>query len=84
MRGWIGELRCDIDASARYLAMEDAFVKVTKEDVGGNKNYLFKMPGMKKVLLDNFYEARNNSLMWQKTTMDENGKLHLPRIIVIL
>lgn len=77
MRGWIGELRCDIDASARYLALEDAFVKVTKEDVGGNKNYLFKMPGMKKVLLDNFYEARNNSLMWQKTTMDENGKCTL-------
>ena len=32
---------------------------------------------MKKVLLDNFYEARNNSLMWQKTTMDANGKCTL-------
>lgn len=74
MRGWIGEIRCDIDASARYLALEDAFVKVTKEDVGGNKNYLFKMPGIDKLLFDNFEEARNNGLMWQKTTMDANGK----------
>lgn len=31
------------------------------------------MPGMKKVLLDNFYEAKNNQLMWGKTTMDEQG-----------
>lgn len=77
MRGWIQEFRCDIDASSRYLALEDAFVKVTKEDVGGNKNYLFKMPGMKKVLLDNFMDARNNSLMWQKSTMDEHGKCTL-------
>jgi hypothetical protein len=74
VRGWIGEIRCDIDASSRYLALEDTFVKVTKEDVGGNKNYLFKMPGIKKVLLDNFEEARNNSLLWQKTTMDEQGR----------
>lgn len=77
MRGWIGEIRCDIDASARYLALEDTFVKVTKEDVNGNKNYLFKMPGIKKVLLDNFMEARNNNLMWQKTTMDANGRCTL-------
>lgn len=35
------------------------------------------MPGIKKVLLDNFMEARNNNLMWQKTTMDANGKCTL-------
>ena len=77
MTGWIQEIRNDIDASARYLALEDTFVKVSKEDPNGNKNYLFKMPGIKKVLLDNFMEARNNSLMWQKTTMDSNGKCTL-------
>lgn len=68
------EHRCDIDASSRYLAMEDAFVKVTEEkDNGHQKDYLFKMPGMKKVLLDCFMQARNNSLMWQKSTMDASG-----------
>ena len=29
---------------------------------------------MKKVLMDNFMDARNNSMMWQKTTMDKNGR----------
>lgn len=77
MRGWIGELRCDIDASARYLALEDTFVKVSKEEVGGSKSYLFKMPGIKKVLLDNFMEARNGQLMWGKTTMDAQGRCTL-------
>lgn len=32
---------------------------------------------MKKVLLDNFYEAKNNQLMWGKSTMDENGRCTL-------
>lgn len=73
LRGFIGEIRCDIDASDRYLALEDSFVKVSREGENGTKNYLFKMPGMKKVLLDNFMEARNNQMLWGKTTMDENG-----------
>ena len=78
MRGWIGELRCDLEYSARYLALEDAFVKIAQEkDNGQRSEYLFKMPGRKKLLLDNFMEARNNGLMWQKTTMDVNGKCTL-------
>lgn len=74
MIGWIGEIRCDIDASSRYLAMEDSFVKVIDEGVGNSKSHVFKMPGMKKVLLDNFMDARNNGMIWNKTTMDANGK----------
>ena len=78
MRGWISELRCDIDASARYLALEDVFVRISKgEGDSRQKDYLFKMPGMKKTLLDSFMSARNNSLLWQKTTMDANGKCTL-------
>ena len=73
MTGWIGEIRCDIDASSRYLAMEDSFVKVVDEGVGNAKAHVFKMPGMKKVLLDNFMDARNNGMIWNKTTMDANG-----------
>lgn len=75
MRGWIGELRCDITCSDRYLALEDNFINVSKETDNGNRsNYLFKMPGVKKLLFDNFMEARNNSMIWQKSTMDENGR----------
>lgn len=54
--------------------MEDSFVKVIDEGVGNAKAHVFKMPGMKKVLLDNFMEARNNAMLWNKTTMDAQGK----------
>ena len=54
--------------------MEDSFVKVVDEGVGNAKAHVFKMPGMKKVLLDNFMDARNNGMIWNKTTMDAQGK----------
>ena len=77
-RGWIGELRCDLEYSARYLAMEDNFVKVSQEkDNGSRSSYLFKMPGRKKLLQDSFMEAKNNMAMWAKSTMDENGRCKL-------
>lgn len=68
------EIRCDITASSRYLALEDNFVRVAQEKGNGSKAYYFKMPGMDKVLLDNYMAARNNGMMWQKSTMDANGK----------
>lgn len=69
------EIRCDIEYSARYLALEDAFVEIAQEkDNGHRSSYLFKMPGRHKLLLENFTEARNNMLMWAKSTMDANGK----------
>lgn len=75
LRGWIGEIRCDIEYSARYLALEDAFVEIAQEkDNGHRSSYLFKMPGRHKLLLENFTNARNNMMMWAKTTMDKNGK----------
>jgi len=74
-RGYINEIRCDIDASSRYEMMEDQFIKIAKGDEAhGWKSAIFKLPAMKKVLLDNFMAARNNSLLWQHTTMDVNGK----------
>lgn len=75
LRGYIGQIRCDLEYSERYLLLEDQFVKVAQEKDNGNRSeYLFKMPGRKKLLLDNFMEARNNGLMWQKSTMDKDGK----------
>jgi hypothetical protein len=74
-RGFINEIRVDIDASARYEAFEQTFVKLSKgSDANGWEDKLFRWPDKKKTLLNNFMAARNQSLLWQHTTMDENGK----------
>ena len=74
-RTWIGEIRCDIQYSARYAAMEDQFIKISKgEGTGELQEKLFKLNKMEKDLLDNFQVAKNNALLLGKTTMDANGK----------
>ena len=73
-RSWISEIRCDVEASSRYLALEDNFVEVAQEKDRDRKTVFFKLPGMKKLLLENFMLARNNSLLLQHGTMDINGK----------
>ena len=74
-RNWITEHRVDISYSSRYAAMEDTFVKIANGEGGGDyKEVIFKMPKIEQVLLNSFMEARNNSLLFAKTTMDENGK----------
>lgn len=55
--------------------MEDVFIKISNgEGAGDYKEVLFKMPKVKQVLLQSFMESRNNSLLFSKSTMDENGK----------
>lgn len=74
----IMEIRCDLEYSARYLALEDNFVKVSQEkDNGSRSSYLFKMPHRNKILQDSYMQAVNNMGMWAKSTMDENGKCML-------
>lgn len=74
-RGWINEIRVDIDASSRYEALEETWIKLSKgSDANGWQSKIFAWPDKKKTLLDNFMQARNNGLLWQHTTMDENGK----------
>lgn len=74
-RNYLTEHRNDISFSARYAQMEDQFIKIAKgEDNGAAKEKLFKLNKMEKDLLQNFQVAKNNSLLWQKTTMDSNGK----------
>lgn len=74
-RGYINEIRCDIDASARYETFEQAFIKLSKgSDANGWEDKIFRWPEKKKLLLNNFMAARNQSMLWQHTTMDENGK----------
>ena len=56
--------------------MEDTFVKIANGEGGGDyKEVIFKMPKAKQQLLDSFMEARNNSLLFSKGTMDANGKI---------
>jgi hypothetical protein len=74
-RQWITEHRNDISYSARYAQMEDQFIKIANgEGTGELKEKLFKLNKMEKDLLDNFQTVKNNALLWQKTTMDANGK----------
>lgn len=74
-RQWITEHRNDISYSARYAQMEDQFIKIAQGDgTGEMKEKIFKLNKMEKDLLDNFQTVKNNALLWQKTTMDANGK----------
>lgn len=74
-KGYISEIRCDIDASGRYEALEQTFIKLSRgSDANGWESKIFAWPDKKRVLLDSFMQARNNGMLWQRTTMDENGK----------
>lgn len=74
-RQWITEHRHDISYSSRYAQMEDQFIKIAQgENTGELKEKIFKLNKMEKDLLDAFQTSKNNALLWQKTTMDANGK----------
>lgn len=72
-RNYITEHRCDIGMSARYAAMEEQFIKVAKGD-DNTKQKVFKLNKTEKDLMNSFQTAKNNHLLWGKTTMDVNGK----------
>lgn len=74
-RQWLSEVRCDIDASSRYEALEQTFIKLSRgSDENGWQSKIFAWPEKKRVLLDNFMSACNNAMLWQRGTMDANGK----------
>lgn len=74
-RNWITEHRVDISQSSRYALTEETFVKIANGEANGDyKEVIFKMPKIKQQLLDSFMDARNNSLLLAKGTMDANGK----------
>lgn len=71
-KNYISTVRNDIDASERYIPMEDAFIQIGK---GSDKDPVFKIEGMDKVLLDNFMEARNGAMLIQRgDVIDKTGK----------
>lgn len=74
-RNWLTEHRNDISYSSRYAVLENQFIKIAEgEGTGDYKEKIFKLNKMEKDLLDNFQFSKNNALLWQKTTMDANGK----------
>lgn len=74
-RNFITEHRNDISYSSRYAILEDQFIRIASGDGTGElKEKIFKLNKMEKDLLASFQFVKNNGLLWQKTTMDANGK----------
>ena len=69
-RGYISTHRCDIDYSAQYATMEDVFIQIGK---GKDDDPVYRMPGVKKVLLDSFMQAREGKFAWGKSNLDKDG-----------
>lgn len=69
-RGFITCHRNDASYSSLYALQEDIFIKVSgdKKDVASNG--IYKMDKVKKNLLDNFLQARNNALLFSKSNID--------------
>jgi len=74
-RTWIKESRVDISMSSRYDAFEEQFIKIAKGDNAGElKEKIFKLNKAERDLLDSWYTVKNQGLLWDKSTMDANGK----------
>lgn len=74
-RTYIKESRVDISMSSRYDAFEEQFIKISKADGAGElKEKIFKLNKAERELLDSWYVAKNQGLLWDKTTMDANGR----------
>jgi hypothetical protein len=55
--------------------MEDTFVNISQGKGNGDmQETVFKMDKKEKVLLDNFLFAKNNGLLFNKSSVDKNGK----------
>jgi hypothetical protein len=74
-RNYITTFRNDDSWSALYAAHEDTFISIGKGEGNGKmKETIYRMDKKEKVLLDNFLYARNNGLLFNRTSMDVNGK----------
>ena len=73
-RQYIATHRCDADASAQYLAMEDVFIQIGKGSEGGKDDPWYKMNGMQKDLMDSFMYVRNEAALRGKSNVDKSGK----------
>lgn len=67
-RNYITTFRNDISYSALYKAHEDVFIKIGNSK--DNKETIYKMDDIQKTLLDNFMDARNQGLLFNKTNIN--------------
>ena len=73
-RAWMTEHRCDIDFTSRYAMAEDKFIQIAKKGDGVSNTKMFKFPAREEALMKSFMLAKNQNLLWGKSTMDVNGK----------
>lgn len=75
MRNCLSLIRVDETYSSKYKLMEDTLIKVAE---GANQGCLtetiYRMDPMKKVLMDNFMQAREQMLLFAKGNVNVDGK----------
>ena len=78
-RTWLKESRVDIEMSSRFDAFEDQFISISKGEKSSPeyKERIFKLNKAQKDLLDSFQTAKNQGMLWDKSTMDANGKSYV-------
>lgn len=75
MRNCLSLIRVDESYSAKYKLMEDTFIKIGQgADQGCLKETIYKLDPMKKVLMDNFMQAREQMLLLSKGNIGIDGK----------
>lgn len=65
--------------SSRFDAFEDQFISISKGEKSSPeyKERIFKLNKAQKDLLDSFQTAKNQGMLWDKSTMDANGKSYV-------
>lgn len=71
MRNYITTVRVEDTYSSKYALMEDTLIKVGKGENGGEQVY--KLEPMKKNLIENFLEVRENMMLLAKGNIDAQG-----------
>jgi len=67
--------RNDVSFSSQFAALEDVFISTGKnEGKGTSAETIYKMKRKEQELLTSFLEARNNALLFGKSSIDVNGK----------
>lgn len=75
MRNYMTTVRVEDSYSAKYAAMEDTFIKIGEgKDQGCLTEKIYKLTPMKKNLIDNFLEVRENMMLLAKGSMGVDGK----------
>lgn len=68
-------IRCDDTYSSKYALMEDTLIKIGQgQNQGCLTETIYKLDPMKKNLIDNFMQAREQMLLLSKGNIDRNGK----------